>query len=215
MQLPFTEMQFLEVFSGYNAMFWWVAILLWLATSFLLIQLIRHHGNSLALTVLAAVHWLWSGIVYHAVFFTAINPAAWLFALLFVSEGLAFLWFGAVQRQLTFRFEMSLRAIVGLIFLIYSLSYPALVLWAGFRFPLAPGFAVPCPTTIFTVGLLLTAVRPVPGWLIVMPVIWSVIGGSAALSLGMTPDLALFVGGVSLLVDWASPHAFRLATALR
>ena len=127
MHLPFTDTQFLEVFSGYNAMFWWVAILLWLATSFLLVQLIRHHGNSVTLTVLAAVHWLWSGIVYHAVFFTPINPAAWGFALLFVAEGLAFLWFGAVQRQLTFRFEMSPRAVVGLIFLIYSLSYPALV----------------------------------------------------------------------------------------
>lgn len=215
MHLPFTDTQFLEVFFAYNAMFWWVAILLWLATSFLLIQLIRQQGNSLALTVLAAVHWLWSGLVYHAVFFTPINSAAWVFALLFISEGLAFIWFGAVQRRLTFRFETSPRAIVGLIFVIYSLSYPVFVLWAGFRFPFAPGFAVPCPTTIFTVGLLLTAVRPVPGWLIVVPVVWSVIGGSAALVLGMTPDLALFVGGVSLLVDWTVPHASRLATALR
>jgi hypothetical protein len=85
-------------------------------------------------------------------------------------------------------------------FLAYSLVYPILVLFSGHEFPRAPAFAVPCPTALFTAGVLFAVVPPVPRWLFIVPVAWSVVGGSAALVLGMTPDLLLFVAGVSLLI---------------
>jgi hypothetical protein len=60
-----------------------------------------------------------------------------------------------------------------------------------------PTFGVPCPTTIFTVGLLMLA-TPRLWRLSIIPVIWSVIGGSAAFLLGVSADYALPVAGIAL-----------------
>ncbi|WP_284265772.1 DUF6064 family protein [Bradyrhizobium iriomotense] len=53
----------------------------------------------------------------------------------------------------------------------------------------------PCPATIFTFGLLLTTMRPVPRWLLVIPVVWSLIGGSAAILLHVPQDWLLLGSG--------------------
>lgn len=50
---------------------------------------------------------------------------------------------------------------------------------------------MPCPTTIFTFGILLMARAPVPGVVLVAPMLWAAIGAVAAFSLGVTQDLAL------------------------
>ena len=42
-------------------------------------------------------HWAWSALAYHAAFFTRINPAAWLFAALFLVQATAFFWSGVVR----------------------------------------------------------------------------------------------------------------------
>ena len=47
---------------------------------------------------LLAAHWIWSALAYHAAFFTRINPAAWLFAVLFLIQAALFLWIGLQQR---------------------------------------------------------------------------------------------------------------------
>jgi hypothetical protein len=62
-------------------------------------------------------------------------------------------------------------------------------------------FAVPCPTVLFTAGVLL-AVRPaVSRWLYLIPVAWSVIAGSAAILFEVTPDLALFAAATVMVLD--------------
>jgi hypothetical protein len=61
---------------------------------------------------------------------------------------------------------------------------------------------VPCPTTLVTAGFLLAAVPAVPRRLAVIPVLWSIIGGSAALLLGVVPDLMLFVAGAALAMPF-------------
>jgi hypothetical protein len=55
---------------------------------------------------------------------------------------------------------------------------------------------VPCPTTIFTFGLLLWTERAVPKYLLVIPLLWTVIGSSAAWLLGFWEDLGLLVAGI-------------------
>jgi hypothetical protein len=73
----------------------------------------------------------------------------------------------------------------------YALAYPALNVVAGHTYPASPTFGVPCPTGIFTTGLLLTAAKPLPIAALVVPVLWAIIGGSAALLLGVTTDYVL------------------------
>jgi len=191
MQLPFTEQQFLDVFEAFNARAWPVVAGLWVATLWYTARFVRGHAGSVALSALSAVHWAWSGLVYHAVFFTRINPAAWLFAALFVLQAVAFVWFGIVRRGLTFQYQRTPRHAAAIALMAYALAYPLLVVLSGHDASRAPLFAVPCPTALWTAGLLLTASRPALPVLMV-PTLWAIIGGTAALGLGVRPDLMLF-----------------------
>jgi hypothetical protein len=214
MRVPFTEQQFLDVFGAYNSTAWPVVIALWVVTFALGVRLVRGQARSVTLSALAAVHWAWSGLVYHALYFTDINPAAWLFAGVFLLEAYAFVWFGMVRRTLVFEWDRTVRhAVAGALFA-YSLAYPFLVLASGHDVPRAPLFAVPCPTTLFTTALLLTAVRPAPMLVFVIPVMWATIAGTAAIALGVTPDLMLFVAAVCLVVYVALPFIVRVRTPL-
>lgn len=78
-----------------------------------------------------------------------------------------------------------------------DLIYPLLGWIAGHGWPRAPLLGVaPCPTTIFTLGILLLAAGRVPVHVLVIPVLWSLVGGSAAWLLGVTEALALPVAGL-------------------
>jgi uncharacterized protein DUF6064 len=56
-----------------------------------------------------------------------------------------------------------------------------------------------CPTTILTIGLLMAA-RPMPVVTAIIPIIWSLIGGSAAILFGVSADLMLLVAGAGLFI---------------
>ena len=103
MQLPFTREQFFDLFAAYNAALWPALVVLWMASvvvSALLLSSRRPPDRWIA--ALLAAHWIWSAVAYHAVFFTRINPAAWLFAALFLLQAALFIWWGVVQRRLSF-----------------------------------------------------------------------------------------------------------------
>ena len=53
----------------------------------------------------------------------------------------------------------------------------------------------PCPVTIFTFGMLLLTTERLPRWLLVIPFVWSLIGGSAAIVLDVTQDWLLLASG--------------------
>lgn len=207
MSLPFSHDAFLEVFAAYNTAWWPVALVLWIATLAGAIQLVRGRARGAGLAALLAVHWAWSSLVYHAGYFAAINPAAPLFAALFMVQALAFLWTGVVRRGLAFAWGSSRRHRIAAALLLVALAYPALALGTVADWPRAPLFGVPCPTLLFTAGCLLTAVPPVPRWLFVIPVLWSFVGGSAAWLLGVAPDLMLFVAGAALVAFAVARHA--------
>jgi len=62
-----------------------------------------------------------------------------------------------------------------------------------------PMFGIaPCPVVIFTFGLLLMATTRVSRWLLVAPVAWSLIGGSAAFLLRIPQDWLLLFSGLAV-----------------
>jgi hypothetical protein len=70
--------------------------------------------------------------------------------------------------------------------------YSLIGVMAGHGWPRAPMFGVaPCPTTIFTFGVHMLATPSVPWWLVAIPVIWAVVGSTAAVLLGVPEDLGL------------------------
>ena len=193
MSLPFTTDAFFEVFAGYNRAAWPVVVALWVAAAGALVAVVRAPGETssrFASAVLAGL-WLWGGLVYHAAYFTRINPAAWGFAALFVGQAGLLGWLGLVGRDLAFGTAAGRSSWIGMGLAAYALAYPALNVVAGHTYPASPTFGVPCPTGIFTTGLLLTAAKPLPIAVLVVPVLWAIIGGSAALLLGVTTDYVL------------------------
>jgi Family of unknown function (DUF6064) len=193
MKLPFSPEAFLGVFARYNEALWPAAAVLWLAAAGVLAaivlrprQLLTDQLSGLLLMTL----WAWAGGVYHARYFTAINPAAWVFAAFFLVEAGLLAWFAVVRRTLAFGSASSGARAVGVALALYALAYPGVNVAWGHAYPATPTFGVPCPTTILTVGMLLTCER-VPAVLTIVPVLWSLLAGSATWSLGVPADVML------------------------
>jgi hypothetical protein len=203
--LPFGREQFLQVFAVYNDAVWpaqYVAYALGLA-AVLAVAGRRPASARVAAGVLAAM-WLWTGIAYHAVYFSAINKAAWGFAALFVAQGALFVEAGLIRGRLALEPSKRQRIWLGWALVACSaLAYPMLGLALGHRYPAMPTFGItPCPLTIFTFGVLMLAGRRVLRRLLLIPAIWSTIGGSAAFQLDVPQDGLLLACVASAAMLW-------------
>lgn len=74
---------------AYNEYLGPVVVVLWLATVCALVPLFLDRPAAARLIGLVlTVHWAWAALVYHAAFFSRINPAAWLFSGLFLTQAI-------------------------------------------------------------------------------------------------------------------------------
>jgi hypothetical protein len=200
MQLPFTREQFFDLFVAYNEALWPAAMALWAASAVIVaLRLSARHPHDRWVSALLVGHWAWSGLAYHVAFFTRINPAAWLFAALFLGQAVLLFRVGVMQRRLSFAPWDNAWAPLAWGLIAYSLAYPVINALDHRSLLRIPTFGLPCPTMIFTAGVLMLATRRSWG-LSAVPVIWSVIGGSAAFLLGVNADLALPIAGMALAI---------------
>jgi hypothetical protein len=213
MQLPFTREQFFDLFVAYNEALWPVVVALWTASAAIVaLRLSARHPHDRWVSALLAWHWVWSAVAYHMAFFTRINPAAWLFAALFLGQAVLFFRVGVMQRRLSFAPWGNAWAPLAWGLIAYSLAYPVINAIEHRSLLRIPTFGLPCPTTIFTAGVLMLA-TPRCWSLSVGPVIWSAIGGSAAFLLGISADIALPLAGIALaifLVRRSTPEQLRV-----
>jgi Family of unknown function (DUF6064) len=203
MLLPFTPDQFLAVFAAYNLAVWpaqLVACLLGLGMVLALLRPTRWTQRIVGAGL--GLMWVWTGVAYHALFFAPINKAAHAFAALFVVQGLLFAHAALLRSELRFTRGHGLRAWLGWALIAYSaLIYP-LIGAAGHGYPAMPMFGVtPCPVTLFSLGVLLLAHQPVPRRLLPIPLVWALVGGSAAFLLAVPQDWLLIASGL-LIVPW-------------
>lgn len=198
MALPFTVAQFFDVLQGYNESFWPMQIILVLIGIAAFVLVFRKTtASSRIIAGALAFLWLWTGIAYHLVFFTGINKAAYGFGALFIIQAVLFLIAG-FRDKLAFSYRKDWYGYLGVFFAVFGLAiYPLLNYVFGHWWPLNPTFGLPCPTTIFTFGMLLLTVRKVPKHLLVIPVIWALIGVNAAFFLGVWEDLMLIISAVA------------------
>ena len=202
MRTPFTVSEFFEVFARYNEAIWPMQlVLLALALAALVLVHVRAKEGSRAVALILAFFWGWMGVAYHFAHLTSINPGARLFGALFVVQAVLFLWLGVLSKRLDFGRAGGVSLIIGWVLITYGLViYPILGRLTGHAYMSSPTFGAPCPTTIFTFGLMWFAERPFPRYALVIPIIWSAIGGSAAFILGVPQDLGLAVAGISGVV---------------
>ncbi len=181
MDIPFTTEQFLDIFRDYNQALFPIQLVTYLSGLLTIYCLWRPSpaGNRLISAVLG-VYWLGMGAGYHLQWFSSINNAAYLFGIAFILQGLWFLTTGLLSNRLRFSGTGHSHSLM------------------GHHYPAMPVFGLaPCPTTIFTFGVLLLADSriPVPG--LVIPLLWSLIGVSAAVHLGMWEDIGLVIAGIT------------------
>jgi hypothetical protein len=200
--LPFTREQFFAVFAGYNNAVWPAQVAAYVLGLGIVLPLVfRSAWRDRTVALGLALMWLWTGVVYHWLFFASINKAALLFGALFVVQAGIFVY-AAVAERLTFALPRGPAGWLGAGLVLYAaVFYPLLGLWAGHAYPEMPMFGVtPCPVTLFTFGLLLVTTARVPPWVLIVPVVWSLIGGSAAFALGVPQDWPLLLSGVVTVV---------------
>jgi hypothetical protein len=197
--LPFSYEQFVELFVVYNNAIWPTQLVAYVLAIVMLVGLAK--GATKLVGAGLALMWLWTGIGYHWLHFTSINKAAWAFGALFVLQGVLLLWMSVASQRLKFGTGEGAPGALGWAFIGYAIIiYPLLGIWTGHSYPQMPMFGVtPCPVTIFTFGLLLLAQPTVPRWVLVVPFVWSLIGGSAAFLLRVPQDLFLLLSGLAVI----------------
>lgn len=198
MALPFTVEEFYGVFRDYNTAVWpaqW--FLAALAIAALAVVLRPRPWSGVAVSAVLGVLWAWIAIAYNLAFFARISPAAYAFAALSAAGAAVFVWQGVVRRRLTFRWASGPKAMAGVTLIVFALVvYPVWSAYAGHPYPATPTFGLPCPTTIFTIGLLCFAVPPTPRSPLFAPLLWCIVGAQAAFLLGVQPDLGLIAAAV-------------------
>lgn len=211
--MPFTPQQFLDVFAAYNEAVFPMQVVL-LVAALLSIRLAANGASKTTAAILSFL-WLWMGVVYHWLFFTQINGMAYVFGAGFVLQSVALFYSGVVTEKLSFGRQGGIRAWVGTSLIVYALLiYPLIGIATGHPYPYGPTFGLPCPTTIFTIGLLLRSGRKMPGYLLVIPVLWSLVASSAAYLLGVWEDFVLLIAAGSvvwLVMSTRVPFRFHAA----
>ena len=220
MHMPFTTEQFFDVFRRYNEAVWPAQIALMGVGLFTAFAAYRANARRswrwarVALLLLAML-WLWSGIVYHKMFFATITPAGEIFGSLFLAQAgllLLCLW----QNGSTLEPVAPANVIVSFVLVAYAmLVYPLVGLALGQQYPALPAFGAPCPTTIFTFAVFCLLPAIIPRFAIAVPILWTFIASYAAFGFGVYEDLGLIVAAVTAIVfihhETRRLHVTRLA----
>jgi hypothetical protein len=212
MKLPFSEQQFFELFRRYNEGIFPAQIVAVLLCLWLVYLALRGTSGKVVYAALALL-WAWNGAMYHIGYFSVINPAARVFGTVFLMQAVVFL-LAAVRVDDRFKFMGGTWPVVGASVVLYGVAlYPLLGWVAGHAYPFSPVLGVaPCPTTVFTFGLLMLGEARPRWWVGVLPLLWAVVGTSAAFALGVVEDYGLGASGLLFLVrffagSWRAPAA--------
>ena len=190
------------MFVRYNESMWPLPLLLVaVGLAFAVLASSAPQRSRRLIATLAAL-WAYMAIAYHLAFLTSLTPAALLFAALFLAEAVLLAWHGLRTRRLhvAVPLDRASRLVGGALIAYALIGYPAVAALAGQRYPAMPTFGLPCPSTIFTFGVLVWCVRPVPWSLLVVPLVWTVVAVSGAIAFGIVEDFALPIAAVATLV---------------
>jgi len=196
--LSFNLEEFLGVLARFNQDIWplqIVAVVLGILALFLLVKK-NKYSDRIILAILA-FFWLWNGIVFCPFYWAPIYKYAYLFGAFCSIQGILFLT-GVFKPNISFGHLNSLKTTVAIIFIVYAIAgYQILGHLLGHIYPaFFPFGLVPCPTAIFTFGLLLLTNKRVPKYYIIIPAIVSA-GGIMAAYKGVYEDIGLIIAGLT------------------
>jgi hypothetical protein len=198
MNLPFSTEQFLGVFQDYNLrIFPFQFVFYFIAAVVIWLSLRKSRRSDRIIAFCLFLFFIWMGVVYHILHFAEINKAAYIFGAAFIIQSLLFLFYGLVKQELSFKLRPNVYGITGIVLVIYALIiYPLIGHLSGHIYPYSPTFGVPCPTLIFTLGVILWSDQKFPKVLLIIPCLWAIVGFSAVFMMGMLEDLGLLVAAL-------------------
>lgn len=204
MDLKFSFDEFMAMLADYNDAIWPLQIIVYLVTIAILVMMfmkIRHTGKIIAAWL--GILWFWVGIVFNLIYFSRVTQGGFVFGVIFIIQGLIFLYSSVARNDLAFRLNSGWKALAALIIMLYALiGYPALeYTWERGYPEILPFGLAPCPLAVFTLGTLLLSVRKLPGYLVILPVLYS-FGGIIPVSLGIKEDIGLVISGLLVLILW-------------
>ena len=194
--LPFTIEDLLGVFETYNRAIWPMQIVAYLLGVLAVLLAIRKTSQSSRI-IAGILSFLW---LFSAGFFifalVPIYKPAYFFGALFILQSVVFLSCVFTPR-LSFSCARDIYSVVGLVFIAFAMiGYPVLGHFIDHRYPRSPPFGLaPCPLSVFTFGLLLLTDKRVPKWILAIPFVYA-LGAIMPISIGVTEDLAMLIGGV-------------------
>jgi hypothetical protein len=198
MSVPFTFEEFLEMLERFNTGWWPLHLIKYaMAVTAIYFALRKTRWSGKVVTGILVFFWIWVGAVFNLLYFSKLYPMAYLFVTLFILEGIILTVAGLLSHRLTFMVRADIFGLVGGILVIYSLiGYPLIACLTGRGYPhlLLTGM-MPCPTAIFTLGLLLWTEKPIPKIVPVIPVIYA-LTGFVPVKLGVVEDIGLIVAGI-------------------
>jgi hypothetical protein len=201
MKFPFTTEQFFAVFEKYNTTIFPVQILIFLLGCFILFLVCTKKNNlDKFIGYLIGCIWLWTGIAYHILFFTAINKGAYIFGAMFIMQGILFI-ISTLQGKLLFGFIDTMAKRISCFFILFGLVlYPLIGFILEKSIVHTISFGLPCPTTIFTFGLLGLQLDVIKKRFLIIPFIWSFIGLFAAISMGVYQDVVMPIAALYTII---------------
>lgn len=190
--------EFLAMFDRGNAAIWPMQ-LVWYASAAAIVGLAlwpRRRSTQL-ICLLAAAYFAWIGIIFFGNLDSGMH-LAWLWAAAFILEAILLLVAGIVRYDLVIAPRWDLASVLGTVFILYALvAYPLIGLLGGHPLRSLPVFGLaPCPTVIFSFGLLLWARPPMPRYLLLLPLAWGLAATPSALGTGIVADFGMVLAGV-------------------
>ena len=141
--------------------------------------------------------WLWVGVPFNRFYSRPTYSMAIAFVVLYVIEAGLLVVTGVFKQSLSYRPRAEACGVVGALRVPYRMvGYPVIEYLLGRGYPsLLPFGLVPCPLTVFALGLFLWTDRRLPWYVLVIPFLYS-LSGVLPVSLCIVEDLGLVAGGL-------------------
>lgn len=198
----FTLDQFLEMLTRYNLTIWPLQLIaygLGILAVLLALRGTKNSGRTIA--AMLSLLWLWTGAIFNLFYFSPLYGMAYVFAVLFVVEAGILLYAGTIKGNLSFKIKADACGVAGGLVVLYSLvGYPLIEVLLGRGYPKLLAFGlVPCPTTVFTLGILLWSSKKPNWYVLAIPVLYA-LTGLVPVWVGIVEDVGLFISGLLTLL---------------
>ena len=192
--MPFSVEDFFAVFAAYNAAIWPLRIVAWVGGLVVDVMLLRPSRTADAfIFLICSARGVTRGIGQRLTLFAAVDPAAGWFAALFVLQAVLRVAAPFLLRNDVVSGETvpGPTWVAGALILFALALYPLIGVFFGHRDTAGPVFGVaPCPTAIFTIGVLPIGDRKRMRWLLILPAV-----RSAAILLSVPQDCGFIAAG--------------------